>query len=1019
MTLSNFFSSVAGSAGMISKKYLPSYCYLESCHGDTIVAKDGSLVTIIRVDGTKQMMGSKELINLVDRAKTNMNPYFNTTGHAMQVWFCRDPSLSSQMLKDMMQSPRNTADKLGLSLDDLFSEREKYLQDFIIHESFYIALWTRLSILSKQELINVRASQKPPKFWPSALDAQAPYLAARQMTNKHLGFVGSFCEDIKSLGIRVERLKGHAALKAIKASIYPDTTGSDWRPYLPGDEARPDFARPAIRKEEYKVPWPRRAEISNKDISHMLWPRLDEQLFDKGAEIINDHIVRIGRYYYSCTDMSMGPQDLQPFSELLGRLREGEFPWRVSFLIEGEGLGKFNMKGLLASIMGFSNKDNKTIKDALDALAAHKRSGEAITRTRISFATWAPANTVGDIHDIEKIEEYSSRLQRAVEGWGNCTVSPTAGDSLAGTMSSALGLDIASTATPGAVPLEDILYMLPWLRDASPFVKGSVLFRTPDKRAWLFQPGSSLQDTTIDVVFAPPGRGKSVLLNTVNLAFCLSPLATGGTGGAKLPRLAIIDIGHSSSGLISLLKEALPPQRRHEVEHKRMIMDRRYAINPFDTQLGCRKPTANEKAFLVNFVTLLGTDANQKTAPSGLSDLVERTIDAAYETFSDMSRSGSPKPYTSGEDIEIDRKLSELDIVIEPQDTWWKCVDLLFEKGDIHTASLAQRYAVPYLGDLMQAVRSPQIIDIFGRVNTGTGTESLIDAFSRLISSSIRAYPILSTATKFDIGNARVVALDLDEVAPKGSGPAQKQTAMVYMLARYVLAKDFYVSEENLREIPEKYRQYHERIMRRGKESPKRIVFDEYHRTEGSPMVRDQVVRDMREGRKHGVQIALASQMLRDFEDDVLSMATGIWIFGVNRDSDVKEATKKFGLSTSAERAIPQYLNGPTRMGAPFLVLLQMKDGAHEHLLYNTLGPLELWAFSTTPEDVNLRKRLYEAIGANEARILLARIFPKGSAQDEIQNRLTKKGERGEEVDQEAQEGVIANLAKEMLARRQ
>ncbi len=63
-------------------------------------------------------------------------------------------------------------------------------------------------------------------------------------------------------------------------------------------------------------------------------------------------------------------------------------------------------------------------------------------------------------------------------------------------------------------------------------------------------------------------------------------------GITRLPRIAIIDIGPSSSGLISLLKEALPHDRQHYVAYHRLRMTPDYSINPFDTQLGCRYPLA-------------------------------------------------------------------------------------------------------------------------------------------------------------------------------------------------------------------------------------------------------------------------------------------------------------------------------------------------------------------------------------------------------------------------------------------
>src|SRR3546814_6655159 len=46
--------------------------------------------------------------------------------------------------------------------------------------------------------------------------------------------------------------------------------------------------------------------------------------------------------------------------------------------------------------------------------------------------------------------------------------------------------------------------------------------------------------------------------------------------------------------------------------------------------------------------------------------------------------------------------------------------------------------------------------------------------------------------------------------------------------------------------------------------------------------------------------------------------------------------------------------------GAPFFTRLRLKGGMTKQLLYNTLGPIELWALSTTQEDVQIRNRSEE-----------------------------------------------------------
>jgi intracellular multiplication protein IcmB len=500
-------------------------------------------------------------------------------------------------------------------------------------------------------------------------------------------------------------------------------------------------------------------------------------------------------------------------------------------------------------------------------------------------------------------------------------------------------------------------------------------------------------------------------LNTTNLAFCLSPLATQGQGGAKLPRIAIIDIGISSSGFISLIKEALPVERRHEADYRRLRMDKLDSINPFDTQLGCRIPLELDKQFLINFLTLLGTDAN-KDAPSGLSDLVRMVIDEAYEKFSDKSRQGTPRQYIPGVDENIDKILVKYDIQTNVYTTWWHIVDELFKRNDIRFASLAQRYAVPRVEDLPEIANIEQVRNIYGEKKIDD--EPLISMFGRIISAALRAYPILTDPTRFDLGEARIVALDLNEAAPQGGPAADKQTALVYMLARFVLARDFYLNKNDLRFFPPEYFKHHEARVRRIAETPKRLVFDEFHRTKSAQSVRDQVVVDMREGRKWGVHIALSSQLLDDFDKNMRSLATGFWILGCSTEQDKKETSKVFGLTQTAVESL-NILNGPLEggKGSPFLVILEMNDGKHEHLLVNTLGPVELWAFSTTLNDVALRNKLVEILGPVDARSRLAKRFPSGSAKKEIERRQQVLIENGS-FNSENEVGVISRLAEEI-----
>ena len=226
----------------------------------------------------------------------------------------------------------------------------------------------------------------------------------------------------------------------------------------------------------------------------------------------------------------------------------------------------------MASILSFSSAQNGLIHDAVKLLREIDiNTDDAVVKLQVSLATWAPEG------NVRLLRTRAAELAKAVEGWGTCEVSEVSGDAFAGVASSLLGFTANSVATPSIAPLSDVVYMLPFTRPASAWSYGALLLRSPDGKPWAYQPGSAQQTTWIDLMYARPGSGKSVLSNAINIAICLSG------GITRLPRIAIVDIGPSSSGLISLLKEALPPDIRHYVAYHRLRMTPDFSINPFDT----------------------------------------------------------------------------------------------------------------------------------------------------------------------------------------------------------------------------------------------------------------------------------------------------------------------------------------------------------------------------------------------------------------------------------------------------
>jgi intracellular multiplication protein IcmB len=962
-----------------------SFIQMETADDEyTFAAKDGSLVTLVRIDGARQIIGPEEYKKILSDCVVKFGTKFDRPGHALQVYFSRNPDRMKDEIRFLLRPCYIAGRNIGLDIEDIFEERAKNLSNYLAWEEIYFVCWTRAAVLSKSDWAREMERAREKK-WPLAAESQYPYRGIEGLRTRHKSYVGGMVTALREMGIQAFEMEVHDAARAMRSSLSQTAIDSDWKVCLPGDKIFP------------------RAPENKRDMSDVLWPPLRQQLTHHNARLINDHVVEMGKYYWAGVDMVLGPMETMPFPQLLNRLGEAKVPFRLSYMIEGGGAQGMAMQSFLASIFAVTNAMNKMVQDSLDGLEALSRN-EPVIKVRMSFCTWAPRG------NMNLIEDRLSALTQAIESWGYAQASHVSGDALDLVMSSTLALHSASTAPPAIAPMVEIMKLIPWQRASSPFEKGSILFRTPDGRVWPYATGSNMTTTWFDLIFAQPGGGKSVLMNTLNLGTCLT------AGVSSLPYIAVLDIGPSSAGLVSLIKDALPPQRRAEATSYRLQMNNQYAINPYDTKLGMRYPQVTERSFLIELITLLCTPPGQAEPYDGIAQLSGMVVDEMYRWRDDKAPNAEPRPYLPRIDNVVDDIIRKFDLQLPASAYWWDVVEMLFDKGATYEAGLAQRYAMPTLGDAVAAARRPQIRNLLEETSIGASSEGVIHAFERMITSAVREFPILSTVTKFALNENRVCALDLADVCPQGDATADRQTAVMYMLGRHALVTPWWINEEALAQMPAKFRPYHEGRLRDFAETPKRLCYDEFHRTSRTAAVRAQIVRDVREGRKRGIQIVLASQMLDDFGKEMVDLATGVWILGSAISDAAVDATQKtFGLSETARAVMRHKLTGPKASGAPALLVLGTVDGKYEQHLINTLGPIELWAFSTTAEDANIRNRLYTRLGASQARRLLSAMFPGGSARNEIKRRVAFYSEKGD-AEKSSISYITEMIIEEMIA---
>ena len=270
--------------------------------------------------------------------------------------------------------------------------------------------------------------------------------------------------------------------------------------------------------------------------------------------------------------------------------------------------------------------------------------------------------------------------------------------------------------------------------------------------------------------------------------------------------------------------------------------------------------------------------------------------------------------------------------------------------------------------------------------------------------------------TRFDIGGARVAAVDLQDVAPQGDDLADRQTAIMYMLARHAMVRSWWLGAGNAAfgagKIPHLSRSAHSRHTRNAEAHLLRRIPP--HQQDATPCARRSCATCAK-----AANGACRSCWPRSCST-ISARTWSIWRpasgFAARPfpTAPITDTAERFGLSDTARWVMRYRLTGPRPSGAPVLLLLSTNEGRYEQHLVNTLGPIELWALSTSVEDVMLRTMLYTTMGAPLARQTLAKFFPGGSARQEIRRRVVLRTERGE-VESGATSLVIQELAQELI----
>ncbi|WP_199031648.1 IcmB protein [Ralstonia sp. ASV6] len=1003
--------SVASTLMGMLKFHINDYCDLETTYGDSFVAKDGSMATILRYNGFRSLLGENDFRIFVDRLVELIAPNFSARGHQMQVVFIREDDPDDEVMR-YLEPMYETAEALRLNIQDVIDEKRAVHRRVCMDEKVFFVLWTRPAVLDPIEVKIGReeAREMAKKYQlPSLQSAQNVFRPIRHLVETHESFVSKVRDGMLRLKCAVEIVPVGEAFCEVKRYLYR-TTPLSWRPVLAGD---PIMAR-----------WKNNRKM--RDASELMPPRLDDQLFiapgvngnAKGIGGLTDiNSVRINDRLFSPVVMKLAPNKPKPFNELFGAMnkattmdKEGKqhsIPWSMSFNIEGDGLKAIQLRKIFGTFLGRMSADNRNLAASSRSLENYKESGHGeVVRFQSTIVTWAPYG------EERLMMMRRSKLVRALEGWGNMVPELERGDGMEILAGATPALTLRSAAPDGAPPLHDVTFMLPLTRPASPFTRGTTICRSLDGKIMPYEIFSAEQNTWITLLFGGPGSGKSVTANRLNLEMALMP------GLKRLPYIGVIDIGISSTGFISLIKDALPEKEKHLASYVRLQNRDDYSMNQADTQLGLRYLLPREREYLKNFLVALATPANRGTAHDYMDDFVGRVIDMTYRRLADDHDRSEPRKFAVNLDERVRDWVHGAGIEYNEATTWWNITDKLFDLGMSYEASVAQRYAVPILQDFLQAAADVNLAREFEEANIAGG-QNVVTEFRTMITSAVDNFPIFRSSTRFDIGESRIMSLDLQDVVPQGSDGAKKQASIMYMVALNAIMRKISIIREDLDapQMTTRYRRYHATRVDQLAEDKKRLFVDEYHKTGDNPNLREAFLIYGRESRKWMLEIVLASQLPGDFKE-LASIATSVLILDQGTESTRRTIQEIFSLSPVEVGALKTYVNGPEPgIGATFLAKIKTKNGEMSQLFTASSGGLELWGLSTTGEDRKLRSLLYDAMPGPDARAMLKTAFPTGSCKKfvDIEKAKTKQ-ERGEAfIDDEAEDSVIESTAKRLI----
>ncbi|CAM3787186.1 hypothetical protein VRRI112168_00420 [Vreelandella rituensis] len=947
-------------------------------YNELLFDSSGGAITIYRIYGALRRFEGKQRERKLQDLERYLGTWNSRSGYYMTFIHEHSADGLQEQIKSSHDPMRATMRRIKMpSAEHMLNSREEMLDGKLHYENLYLVLHTTTAVLPAKE-----RDPKKAKKWGFPVGQGGNHFT--KLHDMHAMYETQMEGALDQLSIQYYKLNARDGASLI---------GSMWkrrkiRPEgirLVGDHITAFAESVAYRKTSTGY-----APIFN--LQDMAYPSLSEQLFDDKiyfpAE--RDDFCQIGGNYQASLKMVQAPGggSVKPYNDLRKRL-SADTNYRLSIQLASgsNATATLAVKRIMALMLAATNTQNLEIAKSIEELDGLQENGVSVSGVRIMCATWA--------RDTQTLERNVDKLHGAFQFWGG----QSGGGARLVSITDNPEEGVAATL-PGAImkgpmtfmPIGIISEILPIEMTTSPWAQGLIM-RSGADQAYPLDPGdNALLDFHVYVLIGGTGKGKSVTMTELIKA-CLF---RGGLEG--LPHVRYLDVGYTSKALFTYLRYMLPEARRHEIVHYTIQNTPAYALNLFDTPLGMREPPPQELSFMADTVgSFLSGGAGAGMANSILRKLGSLVVKEAYRLFSDTGRMARTY-YHPDKYPELVEAIKHHGIeVISGKTLWYHIGDALFDVGEIRMASIAQRHASPTLPDLLGVISSSTSIQEAFKDQEVEGTGILNYAVTTL-QSMIESFPALSGATQLDIETAKMIGIDMQDVAN-----SSEETNLFYMILQNVLSRGFMTDPDEISRLnmPDQYREYHRKRIRELRSADKLFAFDELHRlsvgldnSAPPPRAMMLLMRWIKEVRKYGIRLLLSTQSMDHMPPEI--KGEGMWslffCMGVDAIPAQEKLVELFDISEYGQHVLTQ-LNGPIPgKGAPCLFLANTKFGMIEQDLYIVTSAFELWAAPTKASNLEL---MQEAISKIGDPILTARaltnMFPKGSAESELRRLMDQE----------------------------